>query len=53
MKLLDMNKRQGSIFWSENDIFHHLPKTIFSPSRDTSFFDSYHALFALIEPYFD
>ncbi len=33
-----MNKRQGSIFWSENDIFHPLPKTIFSRSRDTPFF---------------
>jgi hypothetical protein len=43
---------QRSIFWSENVIYHLLPKIIFSPSHDTSFLNSYWVLCAIIRPYF-
>jgi hypothetical protein len=45
---------QGSIFWSENDIYSPRPyeNYIFSPSSDKLFLNCYHVLFALILPFF-
>jgi hypothetical protein len=45
---------QGSIFRSEKYIYSPPPSEndIFSPSRDTLFFDTHRGLFALILPYF-
>ncbi len=45
---------QGPIFRSENNIYLPPPSEndVFSPSCDTSFFDSHHGLFVLILPYF-